>query len=226
MSTGAIQIIGTRGGSESSTSREIGVLGRLLADLLDKSDQFSRPARFLAKHDVEPFIFTLCLGHAADDNYRNSGIQAAYATNELHSTDIRHEVVGHDSTKRFSRFGLQSDQSVISARRGCYIEPGTTQDGFTNPQLEGIIVDQDDLALAGFRADVDGGKGHSETFYRIRASGRGKRHPDQSRFNSRRTPTKALDYLALGPDPVFHISTVLSAALFVDFVRTLADGVL
>jgi hypothetical protein len=108
----------------------------------DERDQLRRGTRLGAEPDVQSVVLALRLGHAADDDYRDGGFGIAELSDKFRSAYPRHDVIGNDGSDRTA--GVAAQQRERTLGRGGYIhfEAGIAQHCLTNPELQGIVVNQ------------------------------------------------------------------------------------
>jgi hypothetical protein len=125
------------------TNRSGGVLA--LDPLPNEVNEFGWRKWLHAEGDVETFILVFGIGKAAEDDNRYPVAARAQTTDELGTAGAGHDVIGNHEANVLAG-GAQQGQSAFRGSSDGDAETGIAKNGLANLQLNGIIVNQKNLA--------------------------------------------------------------------------------
>ena len=134
-------------------------LGGVLAfhPLADEFDKFGGREWLEAESDVQSFVFDLSVGEATEYDDGDVISAGAEAADEIGTTRSGHDVIGNHETEVMAS-GTQQDQGTFGRGGDGYGETGIAKDRLADLQLNGVVVNEEDLtqtrtpeAIKGFR---------------------------------------------------------------------------
>jgi hypothetical protein len=107
-----------------------------------QGNQFWRRTRFGAKTDIESRVFVFRLGHSADHDHGYVWFNFVQGSNKYCTACAGHNVVGHDGSDSLARIAAQQRERALGSGGHIDLHPGITQDRLSHPELQGVVVDQ------------------------------------------------------------------------------------
>lgn len=112
--------------------------------LANQLDEFRRGQRLHAERDTKALIFLFGVRQAAEDDHGNFIAPFTQAANEIGSVGSGHDVIGDDKCDVLPG-GTQQDEGAFSRGGDGYVETGVPEDRLPYLQLNGIIVNEENL---------------------------------------------------------------------------------